>query len=63
MVIHATNAGYWSQSTDSLLAMLATSPAGLRADEAKLFAEVDPNQKERVILALRKMGHKDQSGW
>ncbi|MCE7980132.1 MAG: magnesium-translocating P-type ATPase [Caldilinea sp. CFX5] len=27
------------------------------ADNTTLFAEVDPNQKERIILALRKMGH------
>ena len=28
-----------------------------RADEVHLFAEVDPNQKERIISALRKTGH------
>jgi Mg2+-importing ATPase len=27
------------------------------AENANLFVEVDPNQKERIILALRKMGH------
>jgi len=27
------------------------------ANEADIFAEVDPNQKERIILALKKMGH------
>ncbi len=27
------------------------------ADKANLFADVDPNQKERIILAVRKMGH------
>lgn len=27
------------------------------AEHANLFAEVDPNQKERIILALQKMGH------
>jgi Mg2+-importing ATPase len=27
------------------------------ADRADLFAEVDPNQKERLILALKKTGH------
>jgi Mg2+-importing ATPase len=27
------------------------------ANRANLFAEVDPNQKERIILALKKMGH------
>jgi P-type Mg2+ transporter len=28
-----------------------------RADQANLFTEVDPNQKERIISALRKTGH------
>jgi Mg2+-importing ATPase len=28
-----------------------------RAEEATIFAEVDPNQKERIILALKKTGH------
>jgi Mg2+-importing ATPase len=28
-----------------------------RAEQADLFAEVEPNQKERIILALRKSGH------
>jgi P-type Mg2+ transporter len=28
-----------------------------RAEKADLFAEVEPNQKERIILALRKSGH------
>jgi Mg2+-importing ATPase len=28
-----------------------------RADEVDLFAEVEPNQKERIILALKKAGH------
>jgi len=27
------------------------------AERANLFVEVDPNQKERIILALQKMGH------
>jgi Mg2+-importing ATPase len=27
------------------------------AERANLFAQVDPNQKERIILALQKMGH------
>jgi Mg2+-importing ATPase len=27
------------------------------ANQANLFVEVDPNQKERIILALKKMGH------
>jgi Mg2+-importing ATPase len=28
-----------------------------RADETDLFAEIEPNQKERLILALKKAGH------
>jgi Mg2+-importing ATPase len=28
-----------------------------RADQVNLFAEVDPNQKDRIISALRKTGH------
>lgn len=28
-----------------------------QADQADIFAEVDPNQKERIILALQKLGH------
>jgi Mg2+-importing ATPase len=37
----------------------AMSDEALRhaAQEATVFAEVDPNQKERIILALRKTGH------
>src|SRR5204863_7125098 len=27
------------------------------AERTDLFVEVDPNQKERIILALKKMGH------
>jgi Mg2+-importing ATPase len=30
---------------------------GLLAERTDLFVEVDPNQKERLILALKKMGH------
>jgi Mg2+-importing ATPase len=28
-----------------------------RAEQADVFAEIEPNQKERIILALRKRGH------
>ena len=28
-----------------------------RAGEVDVFAEVEPNQKERIILALKKAGH------
>jgi Mg2+-importing ATPase len=38
------NTGYWSQSTDRLLVTLATSPAGLSADEAeRRLAQVGRN--------------------
>lgn len=44
--------------------MTGAQIAGLRdealwhsAERTTVFAEVDPNQKERIILALRKMGH------
>ena len=39
--------------------LLATSDEGLLhvAEQAQLFAAVDPNQKERLILALKKAGH------
>lgn len=39
--------------------LAATSDAALvaRAASAQVFAEVEPNQKERILLALRKGGH------
>ncbi|MDO9533618.1 MAG: magnesium-translocating P-type ATPase [Deltaproteobacteria bacterium] len=39
--------------------MRLMSPEALmqRAQEADIFAEVEPNQKERIILALKKAGH------
>jgi Mg2+-importing ATPase len=39
------------------LAELHDDALGRVAAESGLFAEVDPNQKERIILALKKMGH------
>ena len=35
----------------------ATKPYGTGPREADIFAEVDPNQKERIVLALKKRGH------
>ena len=34
-----------------------TKRCGALAESTDLFVEVDPNQKERIILALKKMGH------
>src|SRR5262249_56247386 len=36
---------------------LGDEALGQRARHTSLFADVDPNQKERIILALRKTGH------
>ena len=36
---------------------LSDSALWHRAEKTDLFAEVDPNQKERIILSLKKMGH------
>jgi magnesium-transporting ATPase (P-type) len=32
-----------------------------RAERTDLFVEVDPNQKERIILSLKKMGTSSDS--
>ena len=37
---------------------LGEGPLWNVAERTSVFAEVDPNQKERIILALRKMGSK-----
>jgi Mg2+-importing ATPase len=39
------------------LAELSDDALGRVAAQTGLFAEVDPNQKERIILALKKLGH------
>jgi Mg2+-importing ATPase len=39
------------------LAELNDDALGRVAAQSGLFAEVDPNQKERIILALKKLGH------
>jgi Mg2+-importing ATPase len=43
--------------TGAELAALGDEALWHVAERVSLFAEVDPNQKERVILALRKTGH------
>jgi Mg2+-importing ATPase len=43
--------------TGADLARLRDEALWHSAERTTVFAEVDPNQKERVILALRKMGH------
>ncbi|MBA3961543.1 MAG: magnesium-translocating P-type ATPase [Chthoniobacterales bacterium] len=36
---------------------MSTQALMVRANEVHVFAEVEPNQKERIILALKKSGH------
>lgn len=43
--------------TGAEIGLLRDEALWQRAERTTLFAEVDPNQKERIILALRKMGH------
>lgn len=43
--------------TGTQLGQLRDEALWQQAENTDLFAEVDPNQKERIILALRKMGH------
>ena len=43
--------------TDSELSELHDEALWHLAERTTIFAEVDPNQKERIILALRKTGH------
>ena len=43
--------------TGSELNQLNDEALWRQADQVNLFAEVDPNQKERIISALRKTGH------
>lgn len=40
--------------TGSELAKISTSALELRVTQAHIFAEIDPQQKERIIMALRK---------
>ena len=43
--------------TGAELRELSGSALAQRAERTDVFAEVEPNQKERIILALRKRGH------
>lgn len=43
--------------TGAELAHLRDEALWRRAEQTTIFAEVDPNQKERIILALKKTGH------
>ncbi|HEX9018439.1 MAG TPA: magnesium-translocating P-type ATPase [Anaerolineaceae bacterium] len=43
--------------TGSQISQLRDEALWAQAEKTDLFAEVDPNEKERIILALRKMGH------
>ena len=43
--------------TGAELQMISDEALPVLADQANLFAEVDPNQKERIIRALQKRGH------
>jgi Mg2+-importing ATPase len=43
--------------TGSQLDALSSDALPRAAETTQLFAEVDPNQKERIILALKKAGH------
>jgi Mg2+-importing ATPase len=43
--------------TGSELRRMSDHALAPKAEQADVFAEVEPNQKERIILALRKRGH------
>ncbi len=43
--------------TGAALSQMSDEALPARVDEVDLFAEIEPNQKERIILALRKAGH------
>ena len=44
-------------SPESSSTKCATKRCGMQLNSTDLFVEVDPNQKERIILSLKKMGH------
>jgi Mg2+-importing ATPase len=46
-----------SMLTGRELDLLPDEALWRRAEQTDLFVEVDPNQKERIILALKRMGH------
>ncbi|MGD0153540.1 MAG: magnesium-translocating P-type ATPase [Thermacetogeniaceae bacterium] len=43
--------------TGAELRQISSAALPLRAAETEIFAEVEPNQKERLILAIRQAGH------
>lgn len=43
--------------TGSEIARFSDETLAFRANRAHVFAEIDPNQKERIILALKRIGH------
>lgn len=43
--------------TGSQLALLSDQALPFQVNNKAIFAEIEPNQKERIILALRKAGH------
>jgi P-type Mg2+ transporter len=56
-VAQATGMPFKGIITGSEMNQMTDEALWRRADEVNLFAEVDPNQKERIISALRKTGH------
>ena len=56
-VAEAVNLPVMGVLTGSELADLGDEALWHLAERTTIFAEVDPNQKERIILALRKTGH------
>ena len=44
-------------ATGAELAEIAPEALGQIAERTDIFAEVDPDQKERIVVALKKMGH------
>jgi Mg2+-importing ATPase len=55
----ADQVGLSSQNmlTDTDLRQMSNAALWRRATNTQVFAEVEPNQKERIILALQKAGH------
>jgi Mg2+-importing ATPase len=56
-VAEAVNLPIEGLLTGSELNALGDEALWYAAQRSSIFAEVDPNQKERIILALQKMGH------
>jgi Mg2+-importing ATPase len=56
-VAHSVGLDGQAMLTGEELARMSDEAIWRRAGETTVFAEVDPGQKERIILALRKTGH------